>query len=238
MSTFVKTLVSAAAAFASVSAFATVTLTDTNTSQLFTLPGSAVHSWTTFTSDGVTHTLPIGEFDVTGPAPLGSFAAYCFDPNQTLKQPGTYTISDEANDGISRLFRAAGFNGYSYATDGVNTNIKQVALQLAIWEVKYDGLTASSAKLDPLDTTLAGLDLGQFTLGTSSAAVRAATNSLLSAAYNLAPSAYQDVRFFNPAPEFGTNQALVTTVPEPSTYALMAACLGVVGLVARRKSSV
>lgn len=230
MSTFIKTVVSAAVAFSSVSAFADVILTDTNPAQLFTLSANS-NNWVSFTALGQSHDLPVGEFDVTGPSPLGSFAAYCFDPNAVLSQPGHYNISDEVNEGISRLFVAAGFNGYSFATDGVDTNIEQAALQLAIWEVKYDGLTSNSG--------LAGLTLGDFTVGgpKTTAAVLGATSSLLAAAYNLAPGAYNNVRFFTPAAEFGKNQPLVTTVPEPSTYALMAACLGVVGLVARRKSS-
>lgn len=152
-----------------------------------------------------------------------SFAAYCYDLTKELSLPGAYEMSTIQLDSIARLFAVAGFSGDNWATDGVS-GLQTAALQVAIWESKYDGLSS------------ANLDSGNLSFQLISSSVKTQALSYLSAAAGLAAGTYNtEVHYF--APSEGTvNQALVTTVPEPSTYALMAACLGVMGLVARRKS--
>lgn len=153
-----------------------------------------------------------------------SFAAYCLDWRIDLNLPGKYSYSDVALDSVARLFAVTGFDGFHYTTDAVSTNLQQAALQLAIWEVSGDSLANYN------------LDAGTFALTSAPAATKALANQYLAAAQALKAGVYYPkVRVFS-TPE-KNNQPLVTTVPEPSTYAMLAACLGVIGLVMRRKTA-
>lgn len=198
---------------------------------------------------------PAVEFDILTTAGK-SFAAFClevdahfggagnsYNPSTTAPVP----LTAQTKDAIARLFAVSGFNGSKFAIDGVNTLAKATGLQLAIWEVVSDGLTSGYSAYDKnlLSTASDGggnwLDFNSPTAGLfkatsfSFSAVSQAT-SYLNAAAALSIGSYttSTVVFLN-----NTNdphrQNLVTSVPEPSTYALMAACLGVMGLVARRK---
>ena len=188
----------------------------------FSLAGYKYGQWTDVAA---------GEFDASitgGP----SFAAYCYDIKVGLDNNGLYNMSYASGsvpgsdyDAVARLFAAAGFNGSKWANDQV-TGVESTALQLAIWETKYD--------------SLANFNLGSGNLKFSgfSQQIRDTATSFATQAKALTAGSYNaNVLLFSPAPA-DSSQALVTTVPEPSTYALMAACLGVVGFVARRKKSV
>lgn len=238
MSYFSKSLVAVAAIVASASSFAApVSLGLDAPSGEYTSPTSMTQNVRAVINGALSFTTTAGEIGITGQN-LSSFAAYCYDPTVGLNLPGSYTISDVAIDGVARLFSVAGFNGYAYQTDGVNTIVKAEGLQLAIWEVALDGLAGANLmtgnfSFDPSVTRISGTSV--LHAAVNSAAYTQAQN-YLAAANALQPgSYYANVRKFTPA-EGTKNQALVTTVPEPSTYALMAACLGVVGLVSRRKS--
>jgi PEP-CTERM motif len=163
------------------------------------------------------------EFDTTVPS-IGSFASYCLDLSAVLNTPGMYNYSTQQVDSVARLFTVAGFNGNDWANDGV-TGTESSALQVAIWEVMHDSLAT------------ANLDTGNLFFTSINSTVKSQAIDFLSAAAALNPGQYSaDVRVFTPVDGFAS-QPLVTTVPEPSTYAMLAACLGIVGLVARRKSA-
>jgi PEP-CTERM motif len=165
------------------------------------------------------------------PVGTGSFAAYCIDISTVLQSPpGLYNVSPTPPvtsnlslaqiTTIGKLFTAAGFKGNDFANDGVDTTRKAAALQLAIWEVVYDGYAS-----------VGGLDGGAFKATFSNATVNA-YNGLVG---SLRPETLaSSVAFYTSIPN-GRSQNLVSSIPEPSTYALLAACLGVVGLVAKRK---
>jgi len=230
MNHFLKTFITTAAlAVAGVASAAPVTLSDYEFS-----PGESVVKLTLTETDPITNVVKIiaggpgapaeyaGELQ-TGIVGGASFAAYCYDLTAELKLPNSYTPSSIELDNVARLFAVSGFSGDTWNVDGVSGG--QTALQIAIWESKYDGLNS------------ANLDSGNLSFQMISSSVKAQAISYLTAAAGLAAGSYvSEVRYFAPA-EGAANQALVTTVPEPSTYALMAACLGVVGLVSRRKLS-
>lgn len=154
-----------------------------------------------------------------------SFAAYCIDPIADLTLPGNYSYVDVDNADYAKLFQVAGFNGNDFYNDGVKTSTQTVGLQIALWEVSKDGLAG------------ANLSLGDFSVipGGADASVLTQANAYLTAA-KAAVSTYNKVRIYTSLAD-PASQPLVTTVPEPSTYALIFACLGVVGLVSRRKSA-
>lgn len=176
-----------------------------------------------------------------------SFAAYCIDPLLGNGGNGaSYNLSTQALDSIARLFSVAGFNGKGFATDGVNTGVKATALALAIWEVTYDGLSSSVYNATDLnlsstdnDGTASWLNMstgGSFRAGGFSYDAVSQAAAYLNGAKGLAVGSYvPTVQVLVPT-EAGY-QRMVTSVPEPSTYALLAACLGVVGFATRRKMS-
>jgi hypothetical protein len=173
----------------------------------------------------VTSGAAAGEFLTSYPG-LGSFASYCLDINTDLHAPSAYATTILALDDVAKLFKAAGFNGQSWATDGVS-GTQTAALQVAIWEVMADGLSGSN------------LGDGSLSFFQINAGVKSQANTYLAAAKNVTAGSYTPYvrEFLSTVSGEKHSQPLVTTVPEPSTYALMAACLGVVGLVSRRKSA-
>ena len=73
-----------------------------------------------------------------------TFEAFCMELDQAATlSTVNYTVTSYVNDGFSRLFAAAGFNGSSSGTDAVATRDQKSALQLAVWEVLYDGFNGS-----------------------------------------------------------------------------------------------
>jgi PEP-CTERM motif len=196
----------------------------------------------------------------TSTSPLKSFAAYCLDPIKANGGNGAkYNITSATLDAVSRLFAVSGFNGQTYGSDGVNTGIKASALQLAIWEVGGDGLQGTGAFYSATDlpaiagtATATGVDndgaaawlnfnsasAGLFRASGFSYDVVSQAAVYLNAAAALSVGSYvPTVSILTPTFETGDKQRLVTSVPEPSTYALLAACLGVVGFATRRKMS-
>jgi len=161
-----------------------------------------------------------------------SFAAYCIDASTLLAiPPGLYAetvVTSAVYDSIAKLFAVSGFEGDGFKFDGVDTKVKASALQLAIWETYYEGGALATANA--------------FTTGNMTATffgnAKSQAQAYLTAAASLTPGEYDPaVVVFSALPSGSRSQLLVTSIPEPSTYALMAACLGVMGLVSRRKQA-
>lgn len=173
----------------------------------------------------ITSASAAGEFLTSYPG-LGSFASYCLDINTDLHAPSAYKTTIQALDDVAKLFTVAGFDGQNWQTDGVS-GAQTSALQVAIWEVMADGLST------------ANLGSGSLSFFQINSGVKAQANAYLTAAKGLTAGSYTPYvrEFLSTVAGEKHSQPLVTTVPEPSTYALMAACLGVVGLVSRRKSA-
>lgn len=219
-----KSVVAAAALSLTASAFAATptTVTIGNYFSHSVLPSQGSGVWYQLGGAPKEYALAV-EFD-TKTNNAGSFASYCADLSKDLVSPGSFTFSDEARDSIARLFAVAGFNGNNWQNDGVS-KFQTSALQVAIWEAVHDGLGVD-----------ADLRSGNLLFTDINAGVEAQANLYLSAASTV--TSYSPiVRYFSPTSENALAQPLVTTIPEPSTYAMLAACLGVIGLVVRRKSA-
>lgn len=135
-----------------------------------------------------------------------SFEAFCMELEQSVS-PGTtvnYSISSYVNDGIARLFTAAGFNGAKSGSDSVTTVNQRSALQLAVWEIVYDGLGGS-------------FDTGRFSVvSTSTAKALQLARGYLEAAAATVPGRRLQ-RYSN-----AYSQDLVTAVEEIDTTAVSA----------------
>ncbi|MBL8490065.1 MAG: PEP-CTERM sorting domain-containing protein [Rhodocyclaceae bacterium] len=171
-----------------------------------------------------------GEFAGTfGPNPSGvnpSFETYCVSLRQTFTWGSPFQVTRQAfagnayNTALNQQVQLNKLgwlmaNDASYAVTNATTS---AAMQLAIWEIVYD---------NGADVT-SGMG---FKVTAGSAAAQTQANAWLA---GLAASNHQYIaeRLYNPDKQ----DQLVVTVPEPETYAMFLAGLGMMGFVARRRS--
>ena len=173
-----------------------------------------------------------GEF--TGLWNGNSFSAMCVDVNRDLSFGTTYTnytAMTPAAYGFSStqvgLFNRL-YTDY-YATSHTN-GVNAAAFQIAVWEITYDG-----------NGTL-NLGANTFTLGSGgNATAKSTAASWLSSLTPLASSAWTFTVLDSQSVTGGqsaTQDLLVAIpVPEPETYALLLAGLGLLGFVARHRKA-
>ena len=149
--------------------------------------------------------------------------AYVIGTDYTYKSPaqmvnyvphaGSPLMTSTVLGNLSRLYDEATTLGYHTATGSA-------ALQLGVWEIAFEGtnaydLTTGNFKSAPSSTVTT-----QTTTWLNGLAGYSATKYLVN---GYVSATNQDVIFFTP-------------VPEPGTYAMMLAGLGLMGFVARRRS--
>lgn len=173
-----------------------------------------------------------GEF--TGLWNGNSFSAMCVDVNHDLSFGTTYTnytAMTPAAYGFTAtqvgLFNRL-YTDY-YATSHTN-GVNAAAFQIAVWEITYDG-----------NGTL-NLGANTFTLGSGgNATAKSTAASWLSSLTPLASSAWTFTVLDSQSVTGGqsaTQDLLVAIpVPEPETYALLLAGLGLLGFVARHRKA-
>jgi hypothetical protein len=224
-----KPLALAAALLAATPAFADLSIrymnSDASAPQLTT---SMTTSYTTSSLSFVTST---GD----------SFLAYCIEPRQnfalSVKSDGvtpnfkTYTVGAFTST-QSSLLQALYSSSFSSSLSGT----EQAGFQLAVWEIMRE--TSSS-------TLSVSQDSGSFFLRTAGLAGAAltdatnaqnyATNYLAAAQSYTGASLYTLMKLENAVYQDLVVATAVNAVPEPETYAMLLAGLGIVGLVARRR---
>lgn len=154
-----------------------------------------------------------------------SFLAYCIDPFQwTSSTPVLYSVSSLDTLGNSKAAEVSRLYSQSYAgTSGSSLN--SAAFQLALWELAKDDGKLASGQVHT-------------TSGTDSKVVALASSMISNAKTGVAgPNQYAFNLYTS-----GKNQdylvasmTSVTPVPEPETYAMMLAGLGLIGFTANRR---
>lgn len=156
--------------------------------------------------------------DVNDGSSVTSFLAFCVDPYQwSSGSYSTYTGTDFNTFFGSRAADVSALYNQAFA-GALSGNLDAAAMQLALWEVANDdqNLTAGGVR----------------TVSGTNSALKSAAQGLLSnlGAYS-GPSQYTFTVYTS-----GSNQDFLVAapIPEPGTYAMMLAGIGLMGLVAHR----
>ena len=149
-----------------------------------------------------------------------SFVSYCMDLYQTINFNTPYPeylgpstsfgfVNGDAYADLSRLYAGAGT---------VDTAVEEAAFQIAAWEIGYE--------------------TGAYNLAAGSAIFSGGTAANPGGALELAATWLSNLGAAGPQVvlfESALHQDVITTIPEPETYALMLAGLAAVGAAAKRR---
>jgi hypothetical protein len=154
------------------------------------------------------------------------FLAFCIQPEVDVNGTATYKSNSgvQVDDKIKRLYES------SYA--GLNGNMqKQMAFQLALWDLMYDDGNMYNT------VTSTGAAKQYFNGGTDGTYVEDAAQMLLAASTQSIHNMYNYTTFTS-LNGVTTQELMAVTaaVPETETWAMLAAGLGLVGFMGRRKS--
>lgn len=157
--------------------------------------------------------------NVTDGSSTTSFLAFCVDPFQWSPSANTtYTRTDFGTFFGSRAADITALYNEAYA-GSLGGNGTAAAMQLALWEVANDNGILSSGGV----RTVAGTDAG----------LTSGAQALLSNLGAFAgPSQYSLTLYTSSSNQ---DYLVASPVPEPETYAMMLAGLGMLGFAARRR---
>lgn len=154
-----------------------------------------------------------------------SFLAYCIDPFQWASStPTTYTQSSLSSLGSSHATDVSKLYSQAYAST-VGNNVNSAAFQIALWELaKDDGNLTTGAVRTTSSTNATIVAAANSMISNAKTGVAGSTNY----SFNLyASDTKQDYLV--------ASVSSVSPVPEPNTYALMIAGLGLISFTAGRR---
>ncbi len=164
-------------------------------------------------------------YNRSGPTPPNSFVAYCIDLAQTFSWNNSFTVTETWPNTIFGGFKTGALDRLytqHYAT--ATTPILSAAFQLAVWEIVTETSANTYSALD--------LDTGSFRTTSGNNTARTTADSWLHS-LGAGPSG----GYVLTALVSGTrqDQMMATPIPEPETYMMLLAGLGLMGFVARRR---
>ncbi len=156
----------------------------------------------------------------TTPSPDVSFQAWCVDIFHTLAWSTNYTLQSAASFYSSDPGKATALShlASNYLSSVTNTT-NSGAFQLAVWEIVNEASGGSYS-----------LGAGNFQATSGNATAVSTANTWLS---NLSGPITMTANVW--ATQSSQDLAVFAPVPEPQTYAMMLAGLGLMGFVARRR---
>lgn len=151
-----------------------------------------------------------------------SFLAYCIDPFQwSSSSTLSYNVSSLSSLGSTQAADVTKLYSQSYASTNGNS-INSAAFQLALWELAKDDGVLTTGAVHTTDST--------------NSVVQAAASSMIDNAKNgVAGSTQYSFNLYTNASQQDYLVASVSAVPEPETYAMLLAGLGLIGFTARRR---
>jgi hypothetical protein len=173
-------------------------------------------------------------------AATGSFSAYCIEPNQpfalSFKSDNvtanfkTYTV-DSFTGSQASLLQAL----YSSSFNSVHSGNQQAAFQLAVWEIMRESSSSLSVTQGAGSFYLQTTGATGTQIGVNASVQALATHYLSSAESYNGPALYSLTKLTNASYQDLVVATALAPVPEPETYALFLAGLGIMGLLARRR---
>jgi subtilisin family serine protease len=163
----------------------------------------------------------VGSLDITVNGT--SFLAFCIDPFQYSSHSATdySSFSDLSTLGSSVAGVVANLYSESYAST-IGNATKSAAFQLALWDLAKDDGVLTSGNVHTTSST--------------NSAVVAAANTMIYNAQHATGSTQYSFNLYTNGSKQDYLVASVTAVPEPETYAMMLAGLGLLGFTARRRT--
>jgi len=154
-----------------------------------------------------------------------SFLAYCIDPFQyTSSAPLAYTSAALNTLGDIKATAISNLYSQSYAGTGSNS-LNSSAFQLALWELAKDDGVLTTGVVHTTDSTEASV-------------ITAASSMINNAQHGVAGTNHYSFSLYtnnNNQDFLVATLSSVTPVPEPESYAMLLAGLGLIGFTARRR---
>lgn len=163
-----------------------------------------------------------------------SFLAYCIEPAQpnALTTYGAQTYNVSSFTGTQATLLQALYSS-TYAS--LQSTTDQAAFQLAVWEITNETATALSVTQNAGSFYMRAANTTQSSQQTASSLESLANGYLAAAQTYQGESFYTLTKLTNAAYQDLIVATAINAVPEPQTYALLLAGLGVIGLMARRR---
>lgn len=180
-----------------------------------------------FLSSGLSISIPTAVASSSG---LPSVLVFCIDPLTAMSSSTGYAaVSYAASTDVRKLFESS----YSLVGSATSINASSAAsFQLALWEITNDGGLAGGNLYSGNQRFTAGGVGDSYTDEVVSGAATMLTNATN---YHMAATSVYNYTQFTHA----DSQTMlgVSAVPEADTWAMLAAGLGLLGLVSRRKNT-
>jgi len=167
------------------------------------------------------------------PPAATSFVAYCIDLAETFSWNSAFTVTEKAPSSLFGGFKAGAldrlytqhFKEVGQAPTATDRAVKSAAFQLAVWEIVTETQpTATYAAFD--------LGSGSFRVTSGNSTARTTADTWLDNLGTGQSGAYTLTALYSNGHQ---DQMMATPVPEPETYMMLLAGLGLMGFVARRR---
>lgn len=163
------------------------------------------------------------------PPAATSFVSYCIDLAQTFSWNNAFTVTENSLVSLFGSFRAGALDRlYTQRFASAITPTLSAAFQLAVWEIVSESLHSPVLSY----ASEFNLGSGSFSVTSGNSTARTTADSWLDNLGNGGSGGYTLTALVGANNQ---DQLMATPVPEPETYMMLLAGLGLMGFVARRR---